>query len=185
MRIFFTASFYGKGKYQKEYDLVLETIKKYEKNVVSPELGNYLKSLSDKEKRAMKDLYKIHYQAIRRDIQQADAVIIEISNQDFQLGHEATLAVNNKKQVLCLSIHEDMSRKIDSKYFFGAKYNHSNLDSIVKNFIERFNKGNLNSRFNMFLTPSQLTYLNTVSKDRKMNSSEYIRYLIDKDRGVV
>ncbi|HVX92903.1 MAG TPA: hypothetical protein VHA74_02190 [Candidatus Dojkabacteria bacterium] len=182
MKIFFTASFYGKKQYQKQYDLVLKTIQKYEKDIISPELGNYLKVLNDKQKLKLKNLRTIHYHAIRKDISQADVVIIEISYQDFQLGHEATLAIQSKKPVLCLSIHEDMSEKVKDPLFKGAKYNHSNLDSIIKKFLKDAQKSILNQRFNLFLSPAQEEYLNKVSKEKKLTKSAYIRSLIDQDR---
>ena len=182
MKIFFTASFYGKKDYQKQYDLVLKAIQKYEKDIISPELGNYIKVINDKEKLKLKDLRAIHYKAIRRDISLADGIIIEISNQDFQLGHEATLAIQNKKPVLCLSIHEDMSEKIKDPLFKGAKYNSSNLDSIIEKFLKESQKSILNQRFNLFISPAQEEYLNKVSNEKKMTKSAYIRALIDQDR---
>lgn len=184
MKIFYTASFYGKSKYQREYDLVLKTIQKYSTDIISTELGNYLKLIDDKEKRKIKDLHKIHYEAIKKGISLADIVIMEISNPDFQLGHEATLAINNKKPVLCLSVNEDIGIKIDSKYFYGCKYSEYNIDEIIKNFIDKNSKRKLSERFNMYLSNSQLKYLEKISKDKDMNTSEYIRLLIDRDRNV-
>lgn len=184
MRVFFTASFRGKKKFQNFYDLVLDTIETYCDDVISPEAGNYLTVISNKEKMKLKDLHKIHYEAIRRSIQSADVVIMEMSYPDFQLGHEATLAINSKKPVLCLSLDEDISEKIDSHYFFGSKYNANNIDEIVSNFLKRFSKNNLNNRFNMFLSASQLNHIEEKSKKRKLSTSAYVRWLIEKDMGI-
>lgn len=182
MKVFYTASIHGKKRYQEYYDLVLETLDIYCDHIISPELGNYLKTVSQKEKLKLKDLHKIHYEAVRRGIEQADLVIIEISYPDFQLGHEATLAIQKKKPTLCLSINEDMSKKIDSPYFFGAKYDVNNIDEIISQFVKQNSKNILNNRFNMFLSNSQLQYLDEISKRKGMSSSAYLRWLIDKDR---
>ncbi|KKR06389.1 MAG: hypothetical protein UT34_C0001G0429 [candidate division WS6 bacterium GW2011_GWF2_39_15] len=182
MKIFFTSSFYGKKQYQKYYDLVLDTILKFEKDIISPELGNYLKTIKDSEKRKIRDLRTIHYLAVKKGIQQADAVIIEISHQDFQLGHEATLAIQSKKPVLCLSISEDMSLKVKDRYFYGAKYNAYSIDEIIENFIKQAKKSVLSQRFNLFLSPTQLKHVELASLKSGMNKSEYIRGLIDNDR---
>jgi hypothetical protein len=117
---------------------------------------------------------------VKRGIQTADAVIIEISSQDFQLGHEATLAIQSKKPVLCLSIHEDMSEKIKNKYFHGAKYSELNVNEIISEFVKKSSKRNLTERFNMFLSPAQSVFLDKQAKDRGINKSEYVRELIEK-----
>ncbi len=119
---------------------------------------------------------------ITQDIEKADAVIIEISQEDFQLGHEATLAIQNKKPVLCLSVYEDFSLKISNAYFSGAKYNEYTVGEIVADFVSRAEKRHYSERFNMFLSPAQVIYLDRAGKVYGLNKSEYVRRLIDKDR---
>ena len=111
MRVFYTASFYGKDKYQKYYDSVLEAIEKTGVQVISPEKGNYKRTIPEKVRAELGDANAVHYEAIRRGILAADAVIIEASFQDIQIGFEAALAVASKKPVLCLSIYEDFSSR--------------------------------------------------------------------------
>lgn len=183
MNIFYTASYYGKNKYQKYYDLVLKSIERHECSVISPEKNNYLSLLSDKEIKLLKDQKLIHYEAIKKGILISDAVIIEISNEDFQLGHEATMAMFNKKPVLCLSVNEDFSSKIKNRYFFASKYNEKSINKIIDNFMQNVKSMYLSERFNMFLAPAQLRHLDESSKKANMNKSEYIRRLIDQDRG--
>jgi hypothetical protein len=120
---------------------------------------------------------------ITKDMEKADAIIIEISQEDFQLGHEATLAIQNKKPVLCLSVYEDFSQKITNAYFFGAKYNEYTVGEIVADFISKTQKRHYSERFNLFLSPAQEMYLERAGKVYGLNKSEYVRMLIDKDRG--
>ncbi len=129
----------------------------------------------------VKSKKKLHYEAIRRGIIWADIVIMEISHEDFQLGHEASLAIQYKKPVLCVSIHEDFSQKIKSPYFFGAKYNEYNIEELIENFIARHQKEALKERFNLFLSTSQLHKLETSAKRMGFNNSEYVRMLLDKN----
>ncbi|MCA9392345.1 hypothetical protein KC614_04040 [candidate division WWE3 bacterium] len=183
MNVFYTASFTGKNKYQKYYDMVLRAIQSTGVDVVSPELGNYLDLLSESfKKRFTSNNQKLHYEAIRQGITRADAVVIEISNEDFQLGHEATLAIQNKKYVLCLSIHEDFSQKIKNPYFIGAKYNEFDVEGIVANFIKLSSGEKYSTRFNLLLKPSQLKYLEKAAVKEGVNVSEYVRLLIELDR---
>ncbi|GAB4160199.1 MAG: hypothetical protein Fur003_3860 [Candidatus Dojkabacteria bacterium] len=179
MKLFYTAAYSGKKQYQKYYDLVLDAIKECDVDIISPELGGYKKVLSNVELRTLKSEREIHYEAIRKGIELSDAVIIEISQECFQLGHEATLAIMNKKPVFCLSIHEDFSKKIKNPYFYAAKYNESNVYELVDTFIDKVNIGKLNERFNLFLSKRQLEKVSNLAGKLNLTKSEYIRKLID------
>ena len=185
MKIFYTASFSGKEKYQKYYDLVLAALEKTGVEVISPEKGNYKRALSTRERSKWSHQPKIeHYEAIRNGITLADAVVIEISNEDFQLGHEATLAIHAKKPVLCLSLHEDFSEKINNRYFHGARYNEYDVEEVVAEFVKRARREFLKERFNLFLSAAQVKYLHKQAAAAGIPSSEYLRELIDRDRNI-
>lgn len=181
MKIFYTASYYGKAEYQKNYDQVLAAIKSHQVELISPEIGNYKQILTTTDLENLKTEREIHYLAIKKGILWADAVIIEISQEDFQLGHEATLAIQSKKPVLCLSIHQDFSLKIKNRYFHATKYNQYTIDEIVESFLIKAKKESLKERFNLFLSPSQLVHLKSFAKKNQMNSSEYLRSLLDQN----
>jgi len=182
MKIFYTASFWGKDKYQRYYDLVREALEKTKVELISPEKGNYLDLVSKSEAARLGNAKMIHYEAIRRGIEWADAVVMEVSNEDFQLGHEATLAMQAKKHVLCLSIHEDFSVKINDRYFHGAKYNENSVWWTVEEFINGVRGNVMSERLNMFLSVNQLKYVAQVSAKSGVNKSEYIRRLIEHDQ---
>jgi len=184
MKIFWTASYSGKAKYQNSYDLVARAINVQPGlEIISPEKGNYL-SLIPPTVHARLSLQPqtLHYEAIRRGILWADAVIIEISQEDFQLGHEATLAIQAKKHVLCLSLHEDFSQKISSRYFHGAKYNKMTIGESIENFLALAQKDLLSRRFNLFLTSSQEQFVKKRGQELSVGASGYLRSLIDQDR---
>lgn len=183
MAVFYTASYYGKKKYQRWYDLVHQALKELHVELISPEEGNYQNVLDQEtRKRLAGNPRLLHYEAIRQGIHLADAVVIEVSQEDIQIGHEATLAVMEKKPVLCLSIHEDYSKKIYHDYFFGAKYTEATIKPTLQDFLAHVRELRLAKRFNMFLYPDQLVYLEKASKRFGLNLSEYIRRLINLDR---
>jgi len=184
LKIFFTASYYGKRKYQRYYNLVLREIEKFDVEVIGTEKGNYLKILSKKEIDRINDKKIVHYEAIRKGILWSDIVIIEISQQDFQLGHEATLAIMSKKHVLCLSLFENFEEKIKNDFFHGALYNEVTLPVVIKKFLNDIKGNRYSERFNCFLAPDQLKYLEEISTEEKLNKSEYIRKLINEDKKI-
>lgn len=183
MRIFYTASFYGKEKYQKQYDLVRGAIKEFKVDLISPEEGNYLDVIDPKIRKRLEGNHSLlHYEAIRQGIHLADAVIIEVTYQDIQLGHEITLSLMEKKPILVLSTKEDFSKKIIHDYLFGAKYEESSIKGILQDFFAKVREIRQARRFNMFLYPAQVEYLAKASQKQGMNISEYIRHLINLDR---
>lgn len=164
------------------YDMVLRAIEATGVDVISPEKGNYKDILDLSTIKKLRDEKIIHSEAIRKGILTSDAVIIEASHEDFQLGYEAAFAVENKKHLLCLSVHENFSEKMKYRYLEGAKYNEYNVEELVENFINFVKKEQLSERFNLFLSPSQSSYLEKRAKEEKINKSEYIRKLVDEDR---
>ncbi|MGI8420028.1 MAG: hypothetical protein ACR2LN_05300 [Candidatus Levyibacteriota bacterium] len=183
LTIFYTASYFGKKTYQKQYDLVRRTIESFDElTLISPEAGNYMDALDQQDKQNITDQQLLHYEAIKAGIRKADATIIEVSHEDLQLGHEVSLALAQKKPILCLSINEDFSKRIHNDYFFGAKYTESNVKPIIQDFLAKVRERSLSKRFNLFLYPEQIEYLEKVSKEHKMNVSEYIRRLINLDK---
>ena len=183
MTVFYTASWFGKKKYQPEYDLASRTIEGFGVKLISTEGGNYQEVLDENTRARLKDEPKLlHYEAIRQGIHQADAVIIESSHEDFQLGHEASLAIAEKKPVLCLSVNEDLGKRIYNDYFFGAKYSSSTVKKVIQDFFAKARQLSLSKRFNLFLYPHQVEYLQTAAKRKGVNMSEYMRYLISLDK---
>ncbi len=180
MTIFYTTSFYGKDTYQASYNLVLDAIRQTGAEIISPETNNYLELLTAKEKKVFATPQARHYQAIKKGIQQADAVVIEISHQDFQIGWEASLACLNRKPLLCLSLHEDFSAKISHPYFHAAKYSPVTIDNLIEDFVERSKPGLFSQRFNFFLSEKQLNRLRTQAKQTQVTPSEYMRQLIEQ-----
>ncbi len=171
MKIFYTASFWGKDKYQPNYNQVLSALQSHPIELESPELTRFPHPSIDPQ---------AHYQAIRQGISWADAIVIEISQEDFQLGHEATLAIQAKKPVLCLSVNQDFTNRIQSRYFHAAKYTQYTIDEIIENFLKKAKKELLKERFNLFLSPNQLSRLRTQATKHSLTASEFIRQLIDK-----
>ena len=182
MTIFFTASFDGKQKYQKQYDLIVQAIQKTGVELISPELANYQQNLRPSEIKKFKDPRILHYEAIRRSIELADAVIIDVTYSNTHIGYEIALAAAAKKYVLCLSLTEDFSEKINNRYVLGAQYTELTIDEMIEDFVAKVNKNILTERFNCFLSPAQVSHLQSRSLAENINMSEYVRELIDRDR---
>lgn len=141
MKIFFTASYEGKKYYQKYYDEILEIIRSTGAEIVSPELSReYQDAFRPENIQKLGDRDRVHYEFIRQGIANADAVVIEASNEDFRIGHEATLAIIYKKPVLCLSRNKDYGRLVRHEEFRGAQYTQDNVRELVLSFLSEVSK---------------------------------------------
>lgn len=179
-KVFFTAAFEGKTKYQQYYDLIVQILSESNVELIATELGNYLKLLSKNDLKKHKTDRERHYIAIKNGIQSADMIILELSHESFQVGHEATIALDLNKPVLGLSLHEDWSNRIIHRYFTAAKYNKYMVRNIIQEFIERHSHEYLSERFNLFLSKKQTDKLERLAKSEGLNKSEYIRMLLNK-----
>lgn len=171
MNIFFTCSYTGKAKYQKYYDLIIDSIKKTNVTLQSPELDKNFPT---------PDIYS-HYQKIKDGIYHSDAVIMDVSDEGFQLGYEAAMSIQNKKHVLVLSLLRDFSQKIDNRYFHAAKYSELNIDDIITDFISSLQHHQFDQRFNFFLSQKQLNTLDLNATKHNQTKSDYLRSLIDSE----
>lgn len=179
-KIFFTAAYAGKRKYQKYYDLIVQSIQACDVELIATELGNYKDLLTKTELKKYKTDRERHYVAIKKGIQWADLVILELSEESFQVGHEATLALFMNKPVLGLSLLEDWGRRIIHRYFHGAKYNEYFVKQIISEFINKYSHADLSERFNLFLSKQQLAKLEQLAQKEGMNKSELLRSLLEK-----
>lgn len=180
IKVFYTVPFGGKQQYQKHYDAVLEAIKKEEVEIIATELGNYKTILDKSDYQHIKSPEQEHYAAIKKGIKWADLIILEISHESFHVGHEATLAMLDKKHVLGLSLHKDWQKVIINPYFHSVKYTQYTLREAIREFISKYGDQKLNERLNLFLSANQVAKLDRMSKNTGMNKSELIRNLIDK-----
>lgn len=177
-KVFYTVPYSGKEKYQKEYDQISDILNNLDIDLYGTEIGNYKDILTKSEIAESKTDRDLHYKAIRKGINWADLIILEISHESFQVGHEATLALMDKKHVLGLSRQKDWAERIKHPYFVGKKYSKYNLKEIITEFIEKHSNEPLTERMNLFISKSTKNKLDRISKETGENMSEIVRRLI-------
>jgi hypothetical protein len=184
MTIFCSTSYRGQEKYQREFELLLDTLAEFKHvTIISPYLKNtYQPLLEETLKRRKTNSRFEEYQVMRRGIRLADAVIFETSHESFQIGYEVNYALVLKKPTLCLSTHEDFSTRIQHDYFFGNHYTEKTLRAKVQDFLSAAQDMTQSQRFNLFLYPHQIDHLQLEGQKHGMNMSEYVRFLINQDR---
>jgi ribokinase len=139
MNIAVIVPFPGKQKYQAEYDAIIKAIEQHGDTVLSPEKSRaYHQGLAREAK--LRDTPKAHYEFIRKSIIDSDAVIVEVSWEDFQVGHETTLALLYRKPVLALSQSTEHGKYVHHPDFYGVKYTPPELPALITTFLEKVRK---------------------------------------------
>ncbi len=181
MKIFFTASHEGKKYFENYYKKIAATIKELgyeqmEDDVLTVSTAKFFENLEKGGKQTNTDLYKRKM----KSIQEADICVYECSINSLSLGFliEKTLDLNKPTVVLYL--------KDNIPYFLlGANeeklilksYNDDDLKQVLKQALLEA-QSMKDKRFNFFIGPELLSYLDKVSKARGITKSTFIRNLL-------
>lgn len=181
MKIFFTAAYRAKQDYQKTFNHIVDTLQELKAEVISLEVQKYQDILDEEIIENLSD-DEIHYLYLQKGIDRATAVVIEASTHGFQLGHEATLALNLNKPVLVLSDNKDYSNNIKHHKFYAHVYkSNEEIKDLLQNFIKEVKSKHTMQRFNTMISPQQRNYLEWKSRMKNTNASEIVRKLINED----
>ncbi|MBD3281111.1 hypothetical protein GF389_06385 [Candidatus Dojkabacteria bacterium] len=119
---------------------------------------------------------------IGMSIENADSVIIEASNETFELFSLLNKTINYRKPVLILSKNKDHSELISSSFYFAEKYNDRvELPNILNRFFRSAEEHQKTERFHLSLSRDQKNYLVRVSRSKNCSIAEYLRTLIEKE----
>lgn len=157
--------FITNNKNKKEVNETVKILKSLKTEVVSHELGG--KKNTQEDGRRM------------------EALIAEIGKPSMEINYQIVLALTAKKPVLCLypegsNIRDELPASVGNiaKNLTVTAYNKDSLASIIKEFVTSLGDGGELNRFNFFLPPDLLDYINWVPFGKGTNRSNFIRQLI-------
>lgn len=134
------------------------------------------------------EAHEDHASQLTKEIKKADALVVEATQSNFNLGRLITLALQQHKPVLMLQkeinstpIVIGSSRLVNVKSY---KNSSEDLDDVLKDFFKVAKKQRLTYRFNLMLSRDIDIYLNDKSHEFGISKADYIRELISKDMGV-
>lgn len=181
MKVFFQASHIERAKYEPFYKKIYEEISKLGYTHVSDEIINvstseFYKSVQKGGKEAFEKLYLEN----ERKIQDADIVVFETSVPSGGIGFLIQKSIDHSKPTILL-YHEGSPTYL----FLGAKeeklivssYSNETLSSVLKDALDQA-KEKRDKRFNFFISPRLLTYLDEQSHALGVTKSKFIRDLI-------
>lgn len=184
MKIYFSAAVYAKEKYGKQYLQIVKTIEAMGHTIQHEHITNSEKTFDKIKKHDAVDSDEYYRQA-QKWINQSDIVVFEASfPSSLNIGHEITVALEKGKPVVVLYKKGFDSMFLDglhSDKLFLVEYTDDSLAETVKDTIS-YAKDQSDTRFNFFLPPSLMSYMDWVAEKRKVPRSVYLRELIERDR---
>lgn len=180
MRIYFTASLHGKKEFGDNYKKIVETMAKLGHKVFSEHIVNFEKpSLGNLSKEEAKK----NYGKILGEIKKGDVVVAEVSTQSLSVGHELTEAISLNKPVVIMYTGDNRPGLLFGSTYDKlqmCEYKSENLEVKVREALEEATK-HTDVRFNFFVSPKILNYLDWVAQKRMIPRSVFLRNLIEKE----
>lgn len=182
MKVYFSASRFYKDQYETVYTMIVSLLKKYDYEVIDNSIEKAplgVKEMSIEEK-------VDHYKKTTDFLDKSDFSIFEASfPSTLHIGHEISLAIEKGKPVVVLYSDEPgkapmLFQGIKSDRIIWAAYNKTNLAKVVVQAIEKA-RAISDVRFNFFISPRLLSYLDFVAKKKMIPRSVFLRDLIDRE----
>jgi hypothetical protein len=180
MKIYFSGALYQKEKLLDSYRRIVDLLKKEGHKVLEDTLSMPLNKALD-----MDDEQRVsNYRNIVKWIDQADFSVIEGSfPSTLHIGHEITLAIEKAKPVVVLyrtGAEPTIFKGLKDDRIIWVEYNDQNLEAVLKKAIVMAKK-TVDVRFNFFVSPKILNYLDWVAQKRMEPRSVFLRDLIEKE----
>jgi hypothetical protein len=182
MKVYFTAAIAQKPVFGPIYDRIIKVLEEQNHQV---QHDHITKTTLDDIKTLNDDDLVAHYRKVLKWVTQADIVVVEASfPSTLNIGHEITLALEKGKPVVVLfkkGYSSFFLNGLNSDKLFLVEYTEETLKEVVKESIE-YAKDQADTRFNFFISPRHVAYLDHIAKTKKVPRSVYLRQLIEADR---
>ncbi|MDD4106586.1 MAG: hypothetical protein PHX84_01390 [Candidatus Shapirobacteria bacterium] len=154
-----------------------------EHKMVSDKVLKWIKTgIKDFSKESI-ETKKENYLHIIKCIKKADIVVMEISGHSVSMGFILSKAMEENKPVIAMYT-SDMDpvfvKGIVNSKLILAEYKKENLEQVI---LASINKAKclVDMRFNFFVSPKILNYLDWVAQKRMIPKSVFLRHLIERE----
>jgi len=180
MKVYFSASRFYKEENIENYNAILEVLKNSGLDISdgsstrTSKLG-YIMPEKEKE-----DLYR----SVVKMMDKSDLCVFEASYPStLHIGHEITLALEKNKPVIGLHLagrEPILFKGMKNTKIKWIQYTSENLRQLLLEAIEEA-KRNIDVRFNFFVSPKILAYLDWIAQKRMIPRSVFLRNLIERE----
>jgi len=183
MKIFLSASIYGKQHLEDSCKKIVELTKKSKNTIIADHI---LDTTNEQMAQWKKDQDIKYHNFVMNGIKDSDAVFAEISHPSTSVGFLIAIAVQAGKPVVCFYNGEEKPHLFNTleeqneKFVVVEYHTIADLDKLVPEMIEFIHEGQ-DTRFNFFVTPKHINYLNWIAKTRRIPRSVFLRRLIEEE----
>jgi len=182
MKIFLISTPRGEGKVRKNYKLIYDEVQ----NLGYEHINNFIASSSIdiyyQEMHKGRSEHIKFFNDMVKSIQAADICVFEASTPSFGVGFLIQRSIDYSKPTIVLYYKNDtpffLSGIEDDKLIIKS-YDEENYKNVIKSALESAREKR-DKRFNFFLSPKLLQYIDDVSRERGITKSKLLRDMIVK-----
>lgn len=181
MKVFYNASLIGKKFFSHEYEAIYQVIKGTEKVTVlhSPVL------VGSPEKVGAETIGQAsaYFKRLQGWIKEADVCVFETSYPSMGVGYEIAMALQWGKSVIVLHLpgkQSEVLSGLSSDKMQMIEYTMETVKVTVKEAL-MYAVEQQDTRFNFFVSPRIIHYLDWVAKKKRIPRAVYLRRLIEED----
>jgi hypothetical protein len=181
MKVIFTASLRGKKYFEDQYKQLFQAINElgYENiadDLMKPSTNKVYMDLLEGGREANIALYKKKIE----DIQKADICVFECSAHSLSVGFVVQKSLELSKPTVVLYYKNndpEFLEGVDDEKLIIRSYDDTNYKEVIKEALTEA-ENQRDKRFNFFISPYLLNFLNRAAKDQGVTKSTFIRNLI-------
>jgi len=179
MKIHFIGDLSGN---KEDYERIALLVKKLGHDLLTDH--SIKRSLKDLERETPEDA-ELYAKKMNKWMKNADVVIVETTVPMLGAGYEIAIALQLGKPVIVLYRPNDKNvphvlKGMQSDKLQVASYNDNNLDEVLTLSID-YASEQVDTRFNFFVSPLIVNYLDWVSKKKRIPRAVYLRRLIEQE----
>jgi hypothetical protein len=182
MQAYFIASSRLVDKNREIYGQMYKTIAT-EYKMVSDKVWKWVKKGVMDLKKADLETKKENYKETLQDIGKADIIVMEISGHSMSMGYILSKTLEMNKPVIALYTADAQPifvAGINNPKLILKEYKPDNMEKIIWDSLKEA-KGLIDMRFNFFVSPKILNYLDWVGQKRMIPKSVFLRNLIERE----
>lgn len=167
---------------KSDYKKIVDIIKKHGSEVVTDH--SIVRTLKDIETETPEDA-ELYAKKMSQWLKQSDVVVVETTIPLLGAGYEIAVAIQLGKPVITLYRPDGKNtphvlRGLESEKLQVIGYNDKNLEEAL-NLALDYATEQMDTRFNFFVSPSIVNFLDWVSKKKRLPRAVYLRRLIEED----
>ena len=179
MKVFLISTPRGEGELREKYRQIYDEIPKMGYTHISDFINTNSAGFQDKMARGREEHKKFYHDMVK-GIQSADICIFETSIPSLGVGFLIQTALDYSKPVIVLYYKDNTAyflSGIEDDKLIISSYDDNNLKKVLKKTLTHAREKR-DKRFNFFLSPKLLSYLEDVSNEQGVTKSKILRDLI-------